>query len=332
MKTSKIFISLSAVFCVALLFSCTSDIELPPLPPPDSPEEQVSSSSVVQNSSSSFSSSSSSSSGGIGSSSGGGGGGSSSSAAPKCGGIEYNPATEDCCKNSKYTLKRSHYGKEKDQFCDERDGKTYVKVDIGTGTTTKTWMAENLNYRTPDGNSHCHPGNNNTNTSDADNANCNTYGRLYNWATAMAIAASCNTSTVSICGATVSLKHRGICPEGWHIPSNADWNVLMKFVDPSCSDSDNDDCANAGTKLKANSPLWNSDGKGTDDFGFSALPGGIGYSVGNFNNVGYFGYWWSASENGSNYAYSRYMYYDYEGAFWSSNAKSYLRSVRCLQD
>jgi len=77
---------------------------------------------------------------------------------------------------------------------------------------------------------------------------------------------------------------------------------------------------------------WNSNGNGTDDYGFSALPGGIGYSDGSFFSVGDYGYWWSSSEDSSLSAYRRYMGYSYENAYWSDNFKSILVSVRCLQD
>jgi uncharacterized protein (TIGR02145 family) len=104
----------------------------------------------------------------------------------------------------------------------------------------------------------------------------------------------------------------------------------MRFVNPSCTD--NSDCAGAAKILKADSPLWNSNGKGTDDFGFSALPGGDGYSGGDFYDAGDYGNWWSSSENDAYGAYYRYMYYSLEGAYYDYNTKSYLFSVRCLQD
>jgi uncharacterized protein (TIGR02145 family) len=73
---------------------------------------------------------------------------------------------------------------------------------------------------------------------------------------------------------------------------------------------------------------------GTDDFGFSALPGGHGNSGGSFYNVGNGGYWWSANEYDydSDYAYYRYMYYNHAYTSWDNNYKSYLRSVRCIKD
>ncbi|GBU25663.1 hypothetical protein R83H12_02318 [Fibrobacteria bacterium R8-3-H12] len=197
---------------------------------------------------------------------------------------------------------------------------TYQTVVIGA----QTWFKQNLNY--PVAGSKCGNG---SNLSDANTSTCDTYGRLYNWATAMNLNASCNSST---CSGQVSVKHKGICPSGWHIPSNADWSVLMKFVNPSCSD--NSTCAGAGTKLKATNG-WNSSSSvpGTDDYGFSALPGGNGYSVDDFRGVGNVGSWWSSSEYDSNYASQRYMLHDDEYVYRLLNqSKAVWSSVRCLRD
>jgi hypothetical protein len=88
------------------------------------------------------------------------------------------------------------------------EGKTYETAKIGC----QTWMAENLNYNATD--SECY---------DYDPTNCVTYGRLYNWATAMALLSNCNSS---VCSNQIQTKHRGICPPGWHIPSKAEWGEL----------------------------------------------------------------------------------------------------------
>jgi uncharacterized protein (TIGR02145 family) len=123
----------------------------------------------------------------------------------------------------------------------------------------------------------------------------------------------------------------GVCPSGWHIPSDAEWDVLVKYVDPEWT-SNNSGGNVAGTKLKATSG-WNSNGNGTDEFGFAALPGGIGISGGNFSNAGYSGFWWSSSEINASNAYSRRMGYLYEYVFRDYHVKDgYLCSVRCLQD
>jgi len=106
------------------------------------------------------------------------------------------------------------------------------------------------------------------------------------------------------------------------LPSDAEWDVLVNYAGGSST---------AGTKLKATSG-WNSGGNGQDTYGFSALPGGNGYSDGYFYDVGSYGYWWSASEYNSDNAYSRYMDYYYEDAGYINYTKNYLFSVRCLQD
>jgi len=262
----------------------------------------------------------------------------------KCNGESYNPVTQGCCNNSKIfsqTTQRCTSSIVQDkcentwysqatkfcydgvvydkcggesynpltQYCtngtvkdygfvtDDRDGKKYKTIVIGT----QTWMNENLNYAA--GNSECYSN---------DSIYCIFYGRLYNWATAMSV-----------------------CPSGWHLPSNEDWNILMKFVNPSCSDNRN--CANAGAKLKATSS-WNysqyGSSPGTNDYDFSALPGGYfsGALSTPFGSVGERGYWWSASEDGSGFAYCRIMHYNYSSVDYNNNFKSGLLSVRCVQD
>jgi uncharacterized protein (TIGR02145 family) len=136
----------------------------------------------------------------------------------------------------------------------------------------------------------------------------------------MDINASYNSSSWN--GSDV--KHQGICPSGWHIPSDAEWDALMTAVGGSTS--------TVGTKLKATSG-WSSYGyDGTDDFGFSALPGGSGNSDGDFGSAGDRGFWWSSTEDNTDKAYRRYMYYANREVTRLGNGKTYLHSVRCLQD
>jgi len=171
-------------------------------------------------------------------------------------------------------------------FIDIRDGQIYKQVEIGG----KFWMAQNLNYDVPGVTTDvCY---------DNNASNCETYGRLYNWATAM-----------------------DVCPPDWHLPSNAEWDALTTAVG-----------SNSGTKLMAASG-WSS-GNGTDDFGFSALPGGCGSSDGSFYDAGYFGLWWSSSENeyDSRGAYYRAMSYNYSYVGWNYDFKTSPLSVRCVQD
>jgi len=181
-------------------------------------------------------------------------------------------------------------------FTDSRDGKTYRAVKIGK----QIWMAENLNYAA--NGSKCY---------ENYEINCQIYGRLYNWNTA-----------------------RKSCPKGWHLPSNAEWKVLMKEVNPSCS-NDRISCVGAGTKLKARAwYTYNGDREiaNTDEYGFAALPGGGGNSSGDFGGSGFYGSWWNASEIHANYAYNWGMDMFGESVDSHTDDKSYLMSVRCVMD
>ena len=189
-------------------------------------------------------------------------------------------------------------------FTDSRDGKKYKKVVIDT----QTWMGENLNYNASG--SVCYG-----NSADS----CAQYGRLYNWATAMDIDASYNSTNWN--GSDVN--HLGACPVGWHVPSDAEWTALENYVG-----------YNAGTKLKS-STGWNSYSGGpvgTDLYGFAALPGGYGEPDGGFNGAGDIGYWWSATEYNANNARDRNMLCCLESVDWDNNNKTGLFSVRCVQD
>jgi len=186
----------------------------------------------------------------------------------------------------------------------------------------QVWMAENLDYYVKG--SECYR---------YQESNCGKYGRLYDWITAMALPDSCYNKR---CSSQISAKHKGICPDGWHIPSAEDWNILMKFVNPDCRDDNH--CKDAGAKLKATSG-WNIVSgvpQGTDDYGFSALPSGRGtfhddFYVG-FPDVGDFGFWWSSSEWGSWDASERSMRSDEATVGWNHSSKSSLQSVRCVKD
>jgi len=176
---------------------------------------------------------------------------------------------------------------------DNRDGKKYRTVAIGK----QIWMADNLNYKAS--NSKCY---------ENETLYCDKYGRLYNWNTA-----------------------RVVCPKGWHLPSDAEWNVLMKSINPTCYPKAQ--CANAGKLLKAKSD-WNDNGNGVNIYEFSALPGGGGGSGSNgvFGGVGNNGFWWSFSEESNSSAYYIYMGHKSDDVISGWIDKSFLFSVRCLQD
>jgi uncharacterized protein (TIGR02145 family) len=130
--------------------------------------------------------------------------------------------------------------------------------------------------------------------------NCEKYGRLYNWATALKA-----------------------CPAGFHLPSDDEWTALTDAVGGEST---------AGTKLKS-AAGWNEDGNGTNDFGWSALPGGYGDSDGDFLNAGNYGIWWSATKGGASGARYRGMNYNRERVDWDFNLyQPRLFSVRCVAD
>jgi len=187
-------------------------------------------------------------------------------------------------------------------------GQNYRTVIIGG----KRWMAENLNYSGSGGNvGVCNNGS---------LSNCNTYGRLYTWAEAMNIGSTFNTSTY-YSGSSSNVQHQGICPSGWRLPNDNDWTALTTAVG-----------SNAGTKLKSTSG-WNSGGNGTDEFGFSALPGGY-HDWSRSYIGGYNGYWWSATEYDATEASNRVMSIQFStvGSLSTSLVKRHAFSVRCLQD
>jgi uncharacterized protein (TIGR02145 family)/uncharacterized repeat protein (TIGR02543 family) len=189
-------------------------------------------------------------------------------------------------------------------FVDSRDGKTYKKVVIGT----QTWMAENLNYDVPGVTTDVCYGNS------ADS--CAKYGRLYNWSTAMGGASSSSLSPSGV---------QGVCPAGWHLPSSAEWDTLRNFVGGSSTET-------AGKKLKSVRG-WYNNGNGTDEYGFSALPGGhdIG-GYGRFESGD--GNWWSATRSHLNNDYASYRQMSFKYEYVYTNTYNVLDriSVRCVED
>jgi uncharacterized protein (TIGR02145 family) len=198
------------------------------------------------------------------------------------------------------------------------DINNYKTVTIGT----QIWMAENLDNDVPG--SECY--NNNYLNANFPNI-CARYGRFYTWASAMGLEASYNSTTWG----GSDIKHQGACPVGWHLPSDAEWQTFKDYVGGEFA---------AGTKLKSTTGWDSYSGvpAGTDDYGFSALPGGYGrYSDGYFQSAGELGLWWSSTEGGVFGAYDRLG-----GGVQMSYASEYMEmrglvkmtpvSVRCVQD
>ncbi len=190
------------------------------------------------------------------------------------------------------------YGK----MTDKRDGQVYKTVVIGS----QTWMAENLNYETD--NSYCY---------DNKAGKCAEYGRYYTWASAVGKTEDeCGSGKFCNLGADV----QGVCPDGWHLPTKVEWNILLDET------GDHSACK----RLRSQSG-WDNE-NGTDDYGFSALPAGFRRYRGDFDYNGYSTYFWSAAEDGKDDAYIVDLSGENDFVTIQPWDKGVWVSVRCIQD
>ncbi len=139
---------------------------------------------------------------------------------------------------------------------------------------------------------------------DNDTNNGTKYGKLYNWYAVN--------------------DPRGLAPKGWHIPSDAEWNKLTFFLGGEHV---------AGEKMKSTSG-WQDSGNGSNDSGFSGLPGGNRNYGGPFSFylIGFTGYWWSSTENNTSNAWLRLLNNKDGDVGRNEGNKGYGFSVRCLRD
>ncbi len=170
-------------------------------------------------------------------------------------------AEVDCSKYEKSNWDYLNPDIEYGCILDSRDGQVYKTVVIGE----QTWMAENMNYNPGYGGpefepyvwSWCY---------DNDPKNCETYGRLYTRGAAMD---SINQGGYGYAHAIdLENNHRGVCPEGWHIPTSTEVSTLTTYVKELAEDVD------AGVSLKSKKG-WDDDANGSDIAGFAALPAGF---------------------------------------------------------
>jgi uncharacterized protein (TIGR02145 family) len=158
-------------------------------------------------------------------------------------------------------------------------------------------------------------------------ANGKTYGKLYNW-----------YAVAGIHDNDLSTPNKILAPQGWHIPTDAEWSILINYLDWT-ADGGNNFPNIAGGKMKstgtiqAGTGLWQSPNTAaTNESAFSGRPAGYRTNNGTFYNIGDNGIWWSSSEYGTSYAWTRYLNY-YNGIANRSNFnKNYGFSVRCLRD
>lgn len=193
-------------------------------------------------------------------------------------------------------------------FTDSRDGNVYKIVTIGN----QVWMAENLRYLPSVAASAAGSntalyyyvyGYNGTDVNAAKaTANYQAYGVLYNWEAAKLAA-----------------------PAGWHLPSDEEWTELTTYLGGESV---------AGDKLKEiGTTHWSTNfNHGTNETGFTAIPGGHRNGSGAFFEIGYMGFWWSTTELGEMDACARSMDFSHSNVTKRTNKKVFGFSVRCVKD
>jgi uncharacterized protein (TIGR02145 family) len=200
-------------------------------------------------------------------------------------------------------------------------GQTYTSVIIGT----QCWMTQNLNIGVGIFGSQ-----DQTNNGTIEKycygdipANCNVYGGLYQWAEMVQYfnGATNTTSWNPVPSGPV----QGICPAGWHLPTDAEWTTLTTYL--------GGEGIEGGKMKETGTTHWASPNTGaTNSSGFTALPGGYRRSDGTFISLAYYGYFWSASEYSATNAWIRYLYYLNASVSRTYYGKSYGFSARCLQN
>jgi uncharacterized protein (TIGR02145 family) len=216
------------------------------------------------------------------------------------------------------------------------DGNEYATIEIGA----QVWMAENLKVThyadgtpiselsddaewgalTADAQVYCWYGNLPDNE--------DTASVLYTWAAAMNGMVSSDTIPSGI---------QGVCPDGWHLPSDDEWKVLEIFLGMSLTIADNYEWrgSDEGVQLKETgySKWQKAPAGGSNSSGFTAIPGGFRSASGNFYNFPlYAAYWTTTAETGVDMAYYRALKYDSEQVYRQYNTMTMGFSVRCVQD
>ena len=139
------------------------------------------------------------------------------------------------------------------------------------------------------------------------------YGRLYNWWAVHDV--------------------RGMCPSGWHVPSDVEWMTMEITLGMSEEEANNVGWrgTDEGSQMKTNY-AWSAGGDGTNSSGFSGLPGGYRDPDGNFLGLGSFAGWWSSSPGANTQAWFRYLNGSIESVNRGDFTPVFGFSVRCIQD
>jgi uncharacterized protein (TIGR02145 family) len=203
-------------------------------------------------------------------------------------------------------------------------GQTYNTIKIGV----QCWLKENINFgikilattqQTNNGTIEKYCYNN-------QDANCASYGGLYQWDEMMNYTPSSNSNPSG---------RQGICPTGWHLPSDAEWCVLESLLDPAANCTNSGwRGTNPGGKMKeTGTGHWTSPNTGAiNSSGFTGLGAGFSNGTGGFSNQTYYAYLWSATEYSSTDAWNRRLGYNTAQSGRYSGAKNGAFSVRCVKD
>jgi uncharacterized protein (TIGR02145 family) len=163
-------------------------------------------------------------------------------------------------------------------------------------------------------------------------SNCAIYGGLYQWDELMNYSTSSNSNPSG---------RQGICPYGWHIPSDAEWCQLETYLDESVN------CSitgwrgtDAGGKMKSTGTIevgdgiWHAPNTGaTNESGFAANPAGDLSTIGSFFRIGNDGFWWSSSQdNNTGCAWTRIISSEHSRVSRINYDARNGFSVRCIQD
>lgn len=213
------------------------------------------------------------------------------------------------------------------------DGNLYDTIHIDG----QIWMAQNLKVtRYPDGSAIPHITDSiawsallDADTASAfcyyDNNKDTEYGALYTYAAAIA-----NNWTND----NDDTDRQGICPDGWHLPSDDEWKTLEAHLGMSTEEADEEGWRGVaeGHALKSSSG-WENTGYFYNNYGFSALPSGYrDYETASYNYSGYYCAWWTSTKHTDTGAYYRSLLHNNGGILRNTTRMSYGFSVRCILD
>lgn len=204
------------------------------------------------------------------------------------------------------------------EITDDRDGQVYKTIVVAE----QTWMAQNLNFETEK--SYCY---------DDKPENCVKYGRLYTWAAVMDSVGAFSENGKGCgygaeCSPRIYLGVRGVCPEGFHLPSQVEWNELLTTI---LSEDFGESNRNQANDLLKSTKGWKDNKNGSDDYGFFGLPAGARNRKGGYyNEKTMVNYWLPDFYN--KYAATRFGLSDAWGSDFGQDQVDFANSVRCVKD